>query len=144
MSDHHDYVEERPLEVLEEMGYEYTDEAANSPVGKYTIWLFGFLAAMVVFSAAFFTVADRVDGFKFKQERKARRMPPEGTPLLQGNIAAQEDMVTLRKEEFAKLHSYSENKEDGTYKVPIKKAMSIVVERGLPTRPNAGVPEDYK
>ncbi|MFM9872849.1 MAG: hypothetical protein ACKVQS_05215 [Fimbriimonadaceae bacterium] len=143
MSDH-DVIDDRPLDVLEEMGYETTDEAASSPVGKYTIWLFGFIIFAIVFSAAFFTVADRVDGFKFKQERKARQMPPEGTPLLQGNIAAHEDMYALRKEEHAKLNSYAKNKEDGTYKVPIDKAMHIVVERGLPTRPNAGVPEDYK
>lgn len=144
MSDHHDNNDERPLDVLEEMGYENTDEAASSPVGKYTIWLFGFIFVMIGFSAAFFTVADRVDGFKFKQERKPLRLPPEGTPLLQGNVAAQADMYELKKQEHAKLNAYSENKEDGTYKVPIDKAMKIVVERGLPTRPNAGVPEDYK
>jgi hypothetical protein len=144
MSDQHDYIEERPLDVLQEMGYETGDQVASGPIGKYTIWLFGFITVMIVFSAAFFTIADRVDGFKFNQERKARQMPPEGTPLLQGNVAAHQDMYDLRKSEHEKLNSYSENKEDGTYKIPIKKAMSIINERGLPTRPNAGSPEDYK
>lgn len=143
MSDH-DEIDDRPLDVLEEMGYETRDQVAEGPIGKYTIWLFAFIIVMVVFSAAFFTVADRVDGFKFNQERKARPMPPEGTPLLQGNVAAHEDMYNLRKEEHAKLNSFAENKEDGTYKVPIDKAMDIVVKRGLPTRQNAGTPEDYK
>lgn len=146
MSDLHDgdRLAGRDLDVLEELGYEPTDEAVSGPVGKYTAMFFVFLAIMLGIAWLFFTFADRVDGFKFNQERPARVMPPDGTPLLQGNVAAQADMEDLRKEEHEKLEAYKENPETGRYQIPVEKAMSIVVERGLPTRANAGAPEDSK
>ena len=146
MSDLHegDRMEGRDLDVLEELGYEPTDEAVNSPVGKFTAWFFIFIGVMIVMAWTFYTVADRVDGFKFNQDRPTRVMPPDGTPLLQSNITAHADMEKLRHEEHEKLESYKKNPETGNYQIPIEKAMDIVVERGVPTRANAGVPEDAK
>jgi hypothetical protein len=143
MSDHHDDIETRDLDLLEEMGYEPTDEAAQSPVGKYTAYFFIFFAVMVACVYATMGVLDRVGEFSFKQERSARVMPPSGT-LLQSNVTAHGDMVKLREAEKNAASTYAHDEKTGTYKIPVEQAMKIVVERGLPTRPNAGVPEDYK
>lgn len=146
MSDLHEgnRMEGRDLDLLEELGYEPTDEAVGSPVGKFTVWFFVFLTTMVAGSWIFFTVFGRVNGFKGSSEAAVRVMPPEGTPLLQGNIAAQADMEELRKVEHDKLESYQEDPQTGKYRIPIEKAMEIVVKRGLPTRNAPGVPEDAK
>lgn len=145
MSDHNNEpLEERDWELLEEMGYEPTDEPASSPVGKYTAAFFIFLGVMIGISFGFLQVADRVDGFKFGQKRERAIMPPDGTPLLQSNVTAWGDMKKLRAEEKTKMHGYAENPEDGTYRIPIEKAMEIVVDRGLPTRAGAEVPKVMK
>jgi len=144
MSEHHSEPGEvRDLDVLEELGYEPTDEAANSKLGMHATILFVFFFVSVGASYLVLTVLDRVEGFRFTQKQERRITPPEGTPILQSNTTAQSDMIDLRKQEHEKLNKYGTN-EDGTYTVPIDKAMEIVVERGLPTRPDAGVPEDYK
>lgn len=145
MADHHDPLDDRDMDLLEEMGYEPTDTASESPIGQYTLWFFGFLAVMMGVSFLFLTVADRVQGFKFTQQRDERRvLPPEGTPLLQSNVTAHKDMKDLRKEELEKLNAsgWTDELQD-TAKIPVNRAMEIVVDRGLPTRAGAGVPDDY-
>jgi len=143
MSDHHDNVEARDMDLLEELGYEPTDEAANSKLGLHATAFFVFFFVMVGASYLVLTVLDRVEGYRFTQRQERRLMPPEGTPLLQSNTTAHSDMQDLRKQEHEKLNKYSKN-EDGTFTIPVEKAMEIVGERGLPTRPDAGVPEDYR
>lgn len=146
MSDLHegDRMEGRDLDLLEELGYEPTDEAVGSPVGKFTVWFFAFFAIMVLGSWIFLTVMGRVSGYMAPKNEASRLMPPEGTPLLQGNVAAHADMENLRKQEHDKLEAYKEDPKTGKYQIPIEKAMDIVVQRGLPTRDGAGVPEDAK
>lgn len=146
MADHQDPLDDRDMDLLEEMGYEPTDTASESPVGRYTLWFFGFLAVMMGVSFLFLTVADRVQGFKFTQQRTERRvLPPEGTPLLQSNITAHGDMKDLRKLEVEKLNAmgWTDEMKD-TAKIPVDRAMRILAERGLPTRAEAGVPGDYQ
>lgn len=144
MSDHHnEHIEERDMDLLEELGYEPTDEAANSKLGFHAVFFFTFFFVMVGASYGVLTVLDRVEGFRYTQKQERRVMPPEGTPLLQSNTTAHSDMQDLRKQEHDKLNKYNKN-EDGTYTIPVDKAMEIVGERGLPTRADAGVPGDYR
>jgi hypothetical protein len=145
MSDHHDNpLDERDLDLLEEMGYEPSDEPAASPVGKYTALFFAFFALMVVVSFGFLQVVGRIEGFDIKQNRERQLMPPKGTPLLQSNVTAQGDMVQIRKDEVAKLSGYAPIPEEGRFKIPVDKAMEIVVKRGLPTKAGAEVPKVMK
>ncbi|MDI9636875.1 hypothetical protein QPK87_38625 [Kamptonema cortianum] len=144
MSDHHDHREERDYDLLEELGYEPTDTAAESPVGAYTLYFFGFLIVMMAASWAFLTVADRVSGYKFTQANQERAvMPPPGTPLIQSDATAERDMHEVRKQEEEKLSTVKWNDDSRTSAtIPIEDAKRIVARRGLPTRANPGVPED--
>ena len=63
--------------------------------------------------------------------RPELRFPPE--PRLQ--VSAREDLKRLRAEEDALLEGYGwMDREKGEVRIPIEKAMELVVERGLPAR----------
>ncbi len=142
MADHQDARNERDLDVLEELGYEPTDEAATSKIGVFGMFFFAFLMILLAGAYLSLTVADRVQGYQFRGNNTKRiAQPAEGVPLLQTNITATTDMHALREEEREKLEGYGQN-EDGTYKIPIDKAMEQIAKRGLPTRSNAPAPED--
>ena len=60
------------------------------------------------------------------------RVPPE--PRLQTN--PRQDMTDLRAREEAMLSSYGwVDRNAGVVRIPIERAMQLIVERGLPTRP---------
>ncbi len=60
-----------------------------------------------------------------------QRLPPE--PRLQVN--PRQDMTDLRAHENQELQSYEwVDKNAGVVRIPIERAMQLVVERGLPTR----------
>jgi hypothetical protein len=62
---------------------------------------------------------------------EATRLPPE--PRLQ--TAPREDLRALRAREEAILNSYSwVDRNAGTVRIPIKEAMRIILEKGLPSR----------
>ncbi len=61
------------------------------------------------------------------------RLPPQ--PRVQANPA--EDMKALRLDSESLLTSYGwVNQKAGIVRIPIDRAMSLVVERGLPARPS--------
>jgi hypothetical protein len=60
-----------------------------------------------------------------------RRLPPE--PRLQTD--PRDDMANLRRSEDDVLDSYGwVDRNAGVVRIPIERAMTLVVERGLPTR----------
>ncbi len=64
----------------------------------------------------------------------ARQLPPG--PQLQVN--PREDLKRYRAEQEHALESYSwENREDGTVRVPIERAMELLLQKGLPVAPSA-------
>jgi hypothetical protein len=64
----------------------------------------------------------------------ARQLP--AGPQLQVN--PREDLKRYRAEQEHALESYSwENKEDGTVRVPIERAMEMLLKQGLPVAPSA-------
>jgi hypothetical protein len=67
-----------------------------------------------------------------------RQLPPE--PRLQ--VQPVEDLNRARQEQQDLLNSYGwVDRDAGTVHVPIDRAMDLIIQRGLPTRPNAP-PED--
>jgi hypothetical protein len=63
------------------------------------------------------------------------RQLPAG-PQLQVN--PRQDLLRFRAQQERSLESYSwESKEDGTVRVPIERAMEILLQRGLPVAPSA-------
>jgi hypothetical protein len=64
----------------------------------------------------------------------ARQLP--AGPQLQVN--PRQDLLRFRAEQEHSLESYSwENKEDGTVRVPIERAMELLLQKGLPVAPSA-------
>jgi hypothetical protein len=64
----------------------------------------------------------------------ARQLP--AGPQLQVN--PRQDLLRFRAEQEHALESYSwENKEDGTVRVPIERAMEMLLKQGLPVAPSA-------
>jgi hypothetical protein len=83
--------------------------------------------------------------FKYFSAARATRLPaspfagarqlPAG-PQLQVN--PREDLKKFRAQQEHALESYSwENKEDGTVRVPIERAMEMLLQKGLPVAPSS-------
>ena len=63
------------------------------------------------------------------------RQLPAG-PQLQVN--PRQDLLNFRAQQERELESYSwENKEDGTVRMPIERAMDLLLKKGLPVAPGA-------
>lgn len=147
MSDHHDPLDDRDFDVLEELGYEPVDiNATGKSVFANFAAIFVFVLAMAFVSWYFMVAVDRTDSLTIKtpppQERP--RMPEAPAPLLQSNITAQKDMVVHKREENKKLNALEVTEDKKAVKIPVDQAIDILAEKGLPTRPNAGTPEDYR
>jgi hypothetical protein len=53
-------------------------------------------------------------------------------------VNPRQDLLRFRERQEQTLESYSwENKEDGTVRVPIERAMDILLKQGLPVAPGA-------
>jgi hypothetical protein len=117
-------------------GYEKRDVNAK--------WIFGIVAFLLAaglimhFSLAGFMQrlskkslpTDRLAGFR--DAAPAREMRKD-IPLLQ--IAPTDDLKKFRSQEDAELHTYGWiDRTSGVVRVPIERAMELVLERGLPTR----------
>jgi hypothetical protein len=62
---------------------------------------------------------------------EARHLPPE--PRLQ--VSPQQDLRQMRAAETAILHSYGwVDRQGGTVRIPIERAIELLAERGLPAR----------
>lgn len=59
-------------------------------------------------------------------------------PRLQPDPVA--DMNKFRARELEILHSYGRDEKAGVAHIPIDKAMQMIAQQGLPTRPQAGAP----
>jgi hypothetical protein len=63
---------------------------------------------------------------------ETRQLPPG--PQLQ--VSPRQDLLRFRAEQERSLESYSwENREDGTVRVPIERAMEMLLKQGLPVAP---------
>ena len=89
-------------------------------------WMFGLLAGREAKSAT--------EQYPLAATESSR-LPPE--PRLQ--TAPREDLQNLRAREEELLNSYQwVDRTGGTVRIPIKEAMRITLERGLPARPATG------
>jgi hypothetical protein len=65
---------------------------------------------------------------------ETRQLPPG--PQLQ--VSPRQDLLRFRAEQERSLESYSwENRENGTVRVPIERAMEMLLKQGLPVAPSA-------
>jgi hypothetical protein len=109
--------------------------------------VFGFLTALSVVLAVASILCWGL--FKYYSAGRASLTPtspfsnirqlPAG-PQLQVN--PRQDLLNFRAQQEHSLESYSwESKEDGTVRVPIERAMEILLKRGLPVAPSASSAE---
>ena len=120
--------------------YEHTD--IDPAIGyKFALWLsVAMLLSFGIVYGAFW--------FFDRQERAAntatQRYPlardytrPTPTPALQTQPF--KDIYMLREEEAKRLQSYGwVDKDGGVARIPVDRAMELMLQRGFPTRPDAG------
>jgi hypothetical protein len=120
--------------------YEHTD--IDTSVGyKFAVWL---SVAMVI------SVAIVYGTFRFFENQEvAAGVAATKYPLAAGrtkepplpNLQTQpfKDIYTLRQDEAKKLGSYGVvDKEGGIVRIPIDRAMELMLQRGFPSRPDGG------
>lgn len=118
-------------------GYERSDLSARAIV------IFGVVLTLVVVLTLL--VAAWMFGF-FASWQARRDAPPSplaasrpGPPQPRLQVQPVKDLKALRSAEDRILSSYGWiNKEAGTVRIPIERAMQLLVERGLPEPPTAG------
>ena len=117
--------------------YEHTD--IDSGIGyKFALWLA--VAMLLSFAIVFgtFKIFDRQEnsadtaGQRYPMAAEYQRAAP--TPSLQTQPFR--DLYLLRDDEAKKLHSYGwVDKEGGVARIPVDRAMELMLQRGFPTRP---------
>ncbi|MGE0822181.1 MAG: hypothetical protein AB7G75_01540 [Candidatus Binatia bacterium] len=101
------------------------------------------LVLIVVSLATFATVRVLLDYFQINQARTdvplspladPQQLPP--TPRLQ--VSSGDDLLKLRAQETEVLHSYAwVDQNAGIVRIPIERAMTLLAEKGLPSRETA-------
>ena len=120
--------------------YEHTD--IDTSVGyKFALWL---VVAMAISVAIVYGTFFFFEGQTQKADAVAQKYPlavgQTKTPPLP-NLQTQpfKDVYLLRKSEAEKLESYGwVDKEGGVTRIPIDRAMEVLLQRGLPARADGG------
>lgn len=119
-----------------------TSDADVKPILRFLFGLFALIALVLVGMTFFFDfLHDRYEqaATKVSPLVDTLQVPPE--PKLQVNPA--EERREVRNWEEQRLHSYEWiDKNTGTFRIPIERAMELVAESDLPARqkPGAGTP----
>lgn len=123
---------------------ESTDDRIHEPMDITLRGILTFAVALVILSVIVMVSLRLIMGAFQKEERaELAARPPlfsddDGQyagPNLQENPNI--DLVDLRNDEIRRLTTYSDKIGDGSARIPIDRAIEIVVERGLPTRGTA-------
>ncbi len=119
-------------ETRPELGYEYRDVNTDA-IWKTFKWFVGFGTFFVVISIGiqwFFTKTP--PGASYREEHQLV-LPKEPNPMLQTADQAKLDIINMRRSAKTQLETYGQNVDTGVTRVPIKRAMEIVSEKGLNT-----------
>jgi hypothetical protein len=130
----HEYREDgRPEDLLQELGYE-TQDIQYGKFAVYGAYFFGFLFLCVISGFAimyFMSPTKLVGGRTADYEPKVKA--PLSAPLLQSNITARTDIMSLRRKETAAMTTpMIIDQARGIYRIPVKDAIDIIAQRGLP------------
>jgi len=109
-----------------DMGFEVRD--VNMPIiGKVVMWFFVFDILCYAVIAAWYIAAKPQLDSKLDPRKHMTSLPI----LLESNISVRTDIQDLRQAETKAL-STSKRNDDGTYTIPIERAMDLIAQRGLP------------
>jgi hypothetical protein len=114
-------------------GYERSDMSIRAIV-MFAIVFFVGLGAVHLIMLGMFVVLDKTPPAQVTTEKPAALTTPRPEPALQ--ITPSADWVALRDQTEKRLQSYGRvSGREGVVHIPIERAMSILAERGLPSRP---------
>lgn len=128
----------RSMDELQRMGYE-TDDVGVQTIMRWVGLMFAFVAGALVITFAVYKVF--VPGDETAQETNVQypltsqqRLPPSDAPMLQAS--PKRDWMDFTREADEKVHTYGwVNPNRGVVKIPVERAMDILVARGLPVQP---------
>ncbi len=73
----------------------------------------------------------------------ARKLPPEGYPRVQAR--PKEEITEFRKEEDERVTEYAwKDKQKGIVRIPVDRAMNLILQKGLPVRNSAGAVDGFQ
>src|SRR5436190_15494004 len=103
MRDHHYREEGRPQDLLEELGYE-TQDIQYGKFAVYGAWFFAFFIFCVVggFATLYLMSPTKLRGGRMA-DYEPKVTAPTSTPLLQSNITARSDIMSLRRQETEQM-----------------------------------------
>lgn len=133
MRDHDHRTEGKPEDLLQELGYEPQD-IQYKKFSSYAAYFLAFFIFCIIagFVIMFFMVSTRLQGGRMASYEPRTQMPV-GTPLLQSNVTARTDIMSLRQRETALLDGSGViDQSKGVYRIPIASAIDILSQRGLP------------
>ena len=116
-------------------GYETRDADVRAIIGYLVILsIVLVLTAIVCWGMFKYFSAGHTNGTSASPFAGTRQLPTG--PQLQVN--PRQDLLRFRAEQEHSLESYSwENRDDGTVRVPIERAMDMLLKQGLPVAPSA-------
>lgn len=144
VNDHHDPIDDRSPDELRKMTHEDRD-IDMSQINKSVVAFFAFTIVSIALSAGFYLWAAGHIGPQPEPPTRTLRLAPKDTPYVQGNVTAKKDIKILRKEENELISTYGwVDKSKGVVRLPLDRAMALVLERGLPVRAGAPTLEEAR
>jgi hypothetical protein len=128
-------------DLLENLGYE-THDVDYKGFTTYGMYFLGFFVACIILGFGFMwlMVPTKLSGGKMG-DYVPKTTPPLATPLLQSNITARTDIMSLRRNETAVLDSSAVvDKAHGVYRVPVDQAIDDVVNMSDSQKSAVGLP----
>jgi hypothetical protein len=132
-TDHHLDPDE---DALAQLGYE-TEDVEYKGLGRSIGWFFVFVfgcgaAGLVIFGA--FIGFDKLKDPPANTSPFVKRIPAEGTPLLQTNETARSDIMDLRRKEDELLHGKPTwvDHSKGIVRIPVESAIDLYLSRNAP------------
>jgi len=108
--------------------------------GLFVTIVFSLVAVMLLFN---YFVARQGLGPPASPFEDTRQLPPANVPSLQ--VRAPSDMEQFRKAEAETLNTYEwVDKKGGTVRIPIDRAMDLLIQRGLPVDTQPSRPGDLQ
>ena len=130
--------QEKPAEAAKPSpGYEVSDAKISLPiVGGIALVMLLLVAVLLVAGVFYALVAYHDAKDEGLSPMAASRMPPQG-PRLLPDTPDQVEAQSVAERALLTRYSWID-KENGFVRIPLDRAMRLVVQRGLPTRPQGG------
>ena len=109
-----------------ELGYDPRDIDLGR-ILKIVVYFFVFALVFFGGGAIYYVYIGKIE----TSQRFDARKPAIVGPKLQGDVAAKTDIMAMRQVERKEMTTYRQNA-DGSWRIPVDRAMALLTERGLP------------